>query len=244
MILSGNVSEGAGLGNQNSGAGAFWESDCGRYKIYCGDCADVIPLLPVVDAVFTDPPYGINKDEWDASPFTQRHLDLLLERSHGPVVVYGGTSPQCMRHMLSLQPSCDRVCVWRVLGYTAPTGGMFWTWQPLYVWRSQFCHGWDSIEFLSAPPTKTGDHPCQKSVDVAQYWLSRMKNVSTVLDPFMGSGTVGVACIRLGLRFIGIEVNEGYCRIAAERLKCELSRLSLFPAKITQLEFGAETTRT
>jgi DNA modification methylase len=60
----------------------------------------------------------------------------------------------------------------------------------------------------------------------------KAKRGETVLDPYTGSGTTGVACIRTGRRFIGIEIEEKYCAIAADRLRREAERFPLFPEPV------------
>lgn len=60
-------------------------------------------------------------------------------------------------------------------------------------------------------------HPTQKPVAVIEWALSFLDS-ETILDPFMGSGTTGVACMKLGRKFIGVEIDEDYFKIAAKRI--------------------------
>jgi len=80
-------------------------------------------------------------------------------------------------------------------------------------------------------------HPTQKPVAVMEWSLGFVPKADTILDPFMGSGTTGVACIRTGRRFIGIEIDPRYFDIAVRRIEAELSRMPLFeqPKPIQQM---------
>jgi len=66
-------------------------------------------------------------------------------------------------------------------------------------------------------------HPCQKPVGL-MVWCIKLTKYNNILDPYMGSGTTGVACAQLNRSFIGIEISEEYCNIAVERIKRELSQ--------------------
>ena len=74
-------------------------------------------------------------------------------------------------------------------------------------------------------------HPTQKPVALMQWCLGFLPKAETILDPFAGSGTTGVACVREGRRFIGIELDPGYFDIAVDRIRKEMAqpRLDLPP---------------
>ena len=71
-------------------------------------------------------------------------------------------------------------------------------------------------------------HPNQKPIPIIQWCIKKSKTNGIVLDPFIGSGTTAVACERLTRRWIGIEIEEKYCEIAAKRIELERKQLKLF----------------
>ena len=71
-------------------------------------------------------------------------------------------------------------------------------------------------------------HPTQKPIQVMQWCLGFLPNAQTILDPFMGSGTTGVACVKLGRSFIGIEIDEGYFDIACDRIRKAYAQPDMF----------------
>lgn len=79
-------------------------------------------------------------------------------------------------------------------------------------------------------------HPTQKPLAVMEWCLSFVPNASTILDPFMGSGTTGVACAKLGRRFIGIEIEEQYFSIACRRIEAAQRQPDMFVAKAPRAE--------
>ena len=81
------------------------------------------------------------------------------------------------------------------------------------------------MSMYSSPEKR--EHPNEKPVGVMQWCIHRVK-AGTILDPFMGSGTTGVAAVRLGRKFYGIEIDEKYFDIAVKRIEAELNRFPLF----------------
>ncbi len=183
-------------------------------QIICGDCREVMAGFQdgSFSAVVTDPPYGVTHHDWDCL-FRQEWLDECLRVSSGPVLLVNAARPDVQRHMLQLEPICDRVIAWRQPRVTAGYG-MFWTWQPIYCWRAKF-GGWDTIQFACE-----GEycHPTQKP-EALMRWLVNLACPpgGLVLDPFLGSGTTAVACVQTGRNFVGIELDDGYCEIARRR---------------------------
>ena len=214
--------------------GADWTSADGRVRLVCGDCRDVLPVE--CDAVVTDPPYGIKiarrgtlgsenaapvrdygKSDWDDAPPTKATLDMI--RGLGKqVVIFGG-------NFFELPPSsCWLVWDKKTTGDYADCE-LAWTNQPKAVRR---------IEWLWNGMIRKGNddrvHPTQKPVGVMAWCMETVgvPEGGTVLDPFMGSGSTGVACIRTGRKFIGIEKDARYFEIARARLENEL-RQGLLP---------------
>ena len=74
-------------------------------------------------------------------------------------------------------------------------------------------------EFVKCPKGMDKTHPCEKPVAVMEWCLGFLPNAETILDPFMGSGTTGVACVKLGRKFTGIELDPDYFEIACKRIE-------------------------
>ena len=197
--------------------------------IYHGDCREILPTLPKVDLVLTDPPYGIgestgktrnssnagvSKDygssDWDCSTPPAWIWGLLAEKS-AHQIIFGG-------NYFSLPPSrCWLVWDKDNTGQRADAE-LAWTNMDravrLYQWR------WNGMLQEDMAHKEYRDHPTQKPVPVMKWALSQAPDtVRTVLDPFMGSGTTLVACKQAGLQCTGIEREEKYCEVAANRLR-------------------------
>jgi site-specific DNA-methyltransferase (adenine-specific) len=200
----------------------------GGITIYHGDCREVLPSLAdqSVDAVLTDPPYGVALADWDRLP-VQWELDQMLRASKGTVALFGAARPDCIGVVLSLTPQAERVYVWHLGFGRTNSEGAFWHWQPLYVWRRKMLRGLgsDVLRCVTQFDDFGSVHPAQKPVEL----MARLVRGATapsgiVLDPFMGSGTTLRAAKDLGRRAIGIEIEERYCELAARRLAQECLR--------------------
>jgi DNA modification methylase len=199
----------------------------GRATLYLGDCRDILPTLGKVDAVVTDPPYGIAaakrgtigtsknakvKDygaaDWDNEPIAPETLALL--RSAGQWnVIFGGNYYEC--------PPASCWLVWDKMN----TGDfadceLAWTNLPKAVRRIRYM--WNGM--IREPGAQRGDHPTQKPLEVMKWCIGHLPEPNeTILDPFMGSGTTGVAAIQMGRSFIGIEREERYFEAACRRIR-------------------------
>jgi len=201
----------------------------GDCELYLGDCLEVLPTLGKVDAVVTDPPYGVlsaagsaatrrsgrNTNagvmEWDVAP---TDCILLKLADIAPIQMYWG--------------GCHLAL--------APTFG-YLVWDKeidgLNFGEVEYC--WTNMRFaprifrFRAVGIDGGKvHPTQKPIALMQWCLGFVPAAKTVLDPYMGSGTTGVACVRTGRRFIGIEREEKYFQIAVKRIQAEYDRGALF----------------
>ena len=180
--------------------------------IYNADCRDVLPGLPRVDLVLTDPPYGIFERggkwghraelQWDRMPAgnIQQVLDAGLNQ-----VIWGG-------NYFSLPPS---------------RGWLVWYKRDSVPSAADIELAWTSFDMnarlidqtIAATNAERVGHPTQKPLAVIRWTLSHFPSAQTILDPFMGSGTTLVAAKQLGRRAIGIEIERRYCDIAIERLR-------------------------
>jgi DNA modification methylase len=200
----------------------------GKAELYLGDCRDILPTLPKVDAVVTDPPYGIGEaagknasrgnlavakdygdDRWDDQPIAD---DLMRAvRAAGKwVVIFGGNYYDC--------PPASCWLVWDKENGENDFADceLAWTNLPKAVRRIRYM--WNGM--LRANKEPRGDHPTQKPVGVMRWCLGQLPEPNnTILDPFMGSGTTGVACHQLGKQFVGIEHHQKYFDIACKRIE-------------------------
>jgi site-specific DNA-methyltransferase (adenine-specific) len=198
-----------------------WTSDCGTVRLICGDCLEVLPTLGKVDAVVTDPPYGIGissnpirqkheRTNWDDRPVSAELLGDVLRHSEN-AIIWGGN----------------------YFGLPARQGFLIWDKvQPEGLTLSQVEYAWISWNqpaklFRRHVVSYSKQHPTQKPTELMEWCLGFLPDSETILDPFMGSGTTGVACVRTGRKFIGIEREPKYFEIAKRRISDELNRFPL-----------------
>ena len=199
----------------------------GRATLYLGDCRDILPTLGKVDAVVTDPPYGIGtgkapvgKDglvwgvqEWDKA--TVPDIVPLLLAAGETVVIWGGNyyplpPTRCWLAWDKCQPDA-----W----YSTAHFELAWTNLDKNArrWR---------MSQVAAYGKMDKEHPSQKPLELMKWCIE--KTSGTVLDPFMGTGTTGVAAVKLGRKFIGIEIEPKYFDIACRRLEQAMAQPDLF----------------
>jgi DNA modification methylase len=179
--------------------------------IYHGDCREILPELEPVDLVLTDPPYGIYasggkwgkkyKLQWDKEPFGD--IESILSAGK-EAVIWGGNYYQ-------LRPSRGWL-VWHKRDRVITTADVELAWTS----RDMNARLIDCT-IAQTNPERTG-HPTQKPLKVIRWSLSFFPDATTVLDPFMGSGTTLRAAKDLHKKAIGIEIEEKYCEIAVKRL--------------------------
>lgn len=225
----------------------YYENKDAGITLYCGDCREILPMLEGVDAVVSDPPYGIDYVQGGGKGVAGK------SRFCGSAVI-GDQSPFDPKHML-LFPEC---LIWGANYYASrlPESGCYLVWDKRcgvtperdqadceIAWYSRgracrvFRHVWDGM-IRDSEMGEQRVHPTQKPVAVMEWCISRVTGKS-ICDPYMGSGTTGVACLRTGRKFIGIELSEAYCEIAVKRIKLELSQPRLF-APVAAVETQTE----
>ena len=208
----------------------------GDATLYLGDCLDILPTLGPVDAVVTDPPYGVGLEyetHIDTKEWVQKIAPWIVEESlrHAPVVsITPGNGSQ------HLYPKPTWTLCWFNRAGAGRCSWGFSCWQPILVYGKDpfLSHGegarGDYIEHNEI--SEKNGHPCPKPIRFMAKWIDRVAHrATTILDPFMGSGTTGVACARLGRRFIGIEIEPKYFEIACKRIEREYAQLKLFPTE-------------
>ena len=219
-----------------------------RWAVLDGDCADWLGRLPNVDALVTDPPYGIGEargknasrgklavardygvSEWDDAPPAAHVLDGFRAKATTQVV-FGG-------NYFHLPPSSCWL-VWDKLNGESDFADCELAWTNMKRAVRRIAYRWNGMMRENKEPR--GQHPTQKPVGVMMWALGLSTQPGDlVLDPFCGSGTTGVAALRMGRRFIGIEREPHYAAVARERLAAETQGLTLEAARAGQLSLLA-----
>lgn len=203
----------------------------GRATLYLGDCRDILPTLGKVDAVVTDPPYGMAyksghaTDELWAAGWTIAGDETTEARD--AVLAWAEPRPcLCFGTWRIERPAAAKmVLIWNK-GGALGMGDLSIPWKPdheeIYVLGRGFVGSRDCGSVLYHPPVqsmaKNGRvHPTEKPVGLMKMLVRKVPG--TILDPFMGSGTTGVAAVQMGRDFIGIEREPKYFEIACRRIE-------------------------
>ncbi len=207
----------------------------GNCELYLGDCLEILPTLGKVDAVVTDPPYGLGmaklnvlgtarcapvgnygKSDWDDFPCSPEQISAMRNVSNYQII-FGG-------NFFELPPSpcwlvwdkqnsgnyADCELAWTNLNKAVRR--IYWRWNGM-IRRG------DDIR----------EHPTQKPTGVIKWCIEQLPDTcQTILDPFMGSGTTGVACAKMGRKFIGIEIEPKYFDIACKRIDDAYRQADMF----------------
>ena len=194
----------------------------GNAELWHGDCREVLPLMTKCHLILTDPPYGIGADRtrntpkdgwvdyghegWDKERPSPWLFGLMLEKA-AECIVWGGN------YFTDLLPPSMRWLVWDK-GQTD-----FSLADCEFAWSSeQGASG--RLMLPRSEALKDGkEHPTQKPMRLMVWCLEKHPKAQTVCDPFMGTGTTGVACIQRGLSFVGIERERAYFDIACRRIE-------------------------
>lgn len=216
----------------------------GDCALYLGDCRDVLPTLGKVDAVVTDPPYGIGYQKGaggkgfgakrNSAPIVGDDIpfDPAEWLGFSEVIMWGGN------HFAARLPH-GRWLAWDKLAGVAAFDSFSdveFAWVKGRGKDRIFSHLWKGVLKGSE---KTGGksqerwHPTQKPVALMR-WCIEQTSSETILDPFMGSGTTGVACVQLGRGFVGIEIDHGYFDIACRRIEEAYRQPRLFAEPIAK----------
>ena len=205
----------------------------GDATLYHGDCLEILPTLDKVDAVVTDPPYGMaylsawRSEKHDAiagdGDYSLLEWAFQIPVQHSRYVfcrwdaVPRADNPKSM--IVWVKPNCGSGDLEHEHGRTTEYA-LFWP-GPEHKWPQK--RPWDVVRH---PKAKTDRHPTEKPESLMSEFVGWTEGV--VADPFMGSGTTGVACANLGRKFIGIELERKYFDIACERIDAAYSQGRLF----------------
>jgi len=234
----------------------------GNATLYLADCMDVLPTLDAVDHVITDPPYG---EVTHKGARTLKHDGALIDFAH----ISDEQFMQVVDHSLRIALRwVVMTCEWQHAAHLEQSG------RPLVrlgVWikpngAPQFTGdrpgtGWEAVAILHRQGKKrwnggghhavwnsnivSGNHPTEKPVALLSKWIQQFTDVGdTVLDPFMGSGTTGVAALQMGRRFIGIERDTRHFDTACRRIEQAQKQGDMFTpvgvSKPVQVDIFAE----
>ena len=215
----------------------------GDAELWLGDCREILPTLGKVDAVVTDPPYGIDiaatptigargrsanghslgarsigtygVSDWDSAGLTAEQWDAI--RAIAPLwIVWGGN------HLADVLGSSAGVLIWDKKcqdGWDDTFSEMEIAWTNALSRAKGFRHRWAGAIRASEHTANVREHPTQKPIRCMEWCIGFLPDAQTILDPFMGSGTTGVACANLGRKFIGIEIEPKYFDIACRRIE-------------------------
>lgn len=208
----------------------------GDCTLYLGNSFEILPALKNIDAVITDPPYGIDwkprvnhkdqHDHWrddvafDPAPF------LAVGRFH---LFWGG------QYYADQLPVSEGWLTWvkRPIDMDFSNDSRSYATTEL-AWRSWgkakfMALVWDGGKRAGTASNRTFCHPSQKPVELMEWCLRQLPaEADCVLDPFLGSGTTGVACVKAGRKFIGIEIDEAYFDIACARIRAAYAQPDMF----------------
>ena len=234
-----------------SNAATCYASSCGRVTLYLGDSVAIAPTLGSVDCVVTDPPYGVTDHEWDkpvdprlwmvaksaivtaSEPFATATINAAtLPFSFDCVWIKGRASGALFAAHQPMRRH-ERVLVFGRPNYTPQVRKLKPAEYSRRDKKQREIYGntatADTVLEYASVQCRTILHPTEKPVPLMMHLVSAFTaDTDTVLDPFMGSGTTGIACIRTGRRFVGIEQDPTHYATALERITNELAQGDLF----------------
>lgn len=212
----------------------------GNATLYLGDCREIVPEIQRVDAMVTDPPYGV-----DFKGKTTKHRRATREYGGGYMNGDTDIGPKAIADIL---PKCDRAVVFpgsRLMfdypkpyefgSVYCPSGAGLGRWgfttqHPMLFYGKGLPHTRQGPSgFESFDTVDDCGHPCPKPVSWMKWAINKCSLLGhVILDPFMGSGTTGIAALQMGRKFIGIEICPQYFDIACKRIEDALRQGDLF----------------
>lgn len=186
----------------------------GDATLYLGDCMDILPSLGKVDAIITDPPYGIKankqtlgkgkKDFYRGDDWDDKLPDISKFLTFSKLCCFWGGN-----YFSDKLPPTNDWLIWHKKNDGRSFSECEMAWTNFNKQTRHFSHHWSGEKKV---------HPTMKPLKVMLWTIEKAGDVNTIFDPFMGSGTTGVAAIQMGRKFIGIEKDKVYFDIACERI--------------------------
>ena len=207
----------------------------GDATLYLGDCREILPTLEPVDAVITDPPFGVGNFvqitgrktgrgenvgkavEWNEEP-PRPEVFAEIKRLSTHRIIWGANFFNCFE---------DRggAIIW-LKGQEMPNFSKADIASCTHFQKTETVYiRWTN--FSVAHRAKT-DHPCERPVELYEWCINYLPKCDSVLDPYMGSGSSGVAAVQMGRKFIGIEIEPKYFDMACERIAAAYAQGRLF----------------
>jgi DNA modification methylase len=215
----------------------------GDATLYLGDCREILPTLDPVDSVITDPPYGVGfkYESHDDRPeayeigYGKWLMQILtmcetVSAPGAPVFVWqSGTNIK--NFSAWFERDWRLFCAAKNFVQMRPTA-MQWSFDPIVVWWTEGGKPWsagtaskdfhiaNTAPVIGQKSNIERGHPCPRPLDQVEHIITQwVKPTGIVLDPFMGSGTAGVASVRNGRKFVGVEIEPKYFEIACRRIE-------------------------
>lgn len=209
----------------------------GNAELWHGDCLEVLPLLPKADLVIADPPYGVGENahriasrtklaatidygdfDWDSQPADAEQIAATMAAGKH-CIIWGGNYFQV--------PPSRGWLVWdKINSGNFADCELAWTNLPISV--RQFRHMWNGM-LRDSEKSEPRCHPTQKPVALMKWCILKAKETpKLIVDPYMGSGPVGIACMDMGIKYIGIEKMRRNFDIACERIDRSQQQQKLF----------------
>ena len=211
----------------------------GDATLYLGDCLEIMPTLGRFDAVVTDPPY-FGREDLFATNAVQRAMEHIAGTKgfvfwpwYGEPPAPNYTAVHIWHKAVPIHPNSE---TGNVAGHHYERIFAYGLTKKAEVFRCEAI-----MPNFKACALEFVEHPTQKPLRLVGELIGRVAGAHTILDPFMGSGTTGVACVKLGRRFTGIEIDPGYFDIACKRIEQAYKQPDMFverppPPKQEKLE--------
>ncbi len=220
----------------------------GLITIYQGDSTKIVPILKnKIDAIITDPPYGIGfasgkpGDSYKKKSGTTGRLANPSKFAGRKIL--GDDQPFDPKYLLDLK--VDKMCLWGANNYASklPDSYGWLVWDKLngitpvdfsdceLAWttnkgalRMKRLYWYGALKQTERNETRI--HPTQKPISLMSWCIDRLKveKGETVLDPYMGSGSLGIACLLKGINYIGIELDPEFLESGTNRIKRRLKK--------------------
>jgi DNA modification methylase len=205
--------------------------------LYNKDCLEIMKTMAdkSVDLALTDPPYGIDvikktfnhknskpgkclahktywqDEEWDKKPITDEYIYEILRISKYQII-WGG------QYYLHILGNCKGFLIWDKKNDGCDQASCEMAWNNLGCSNRIFRHLWRGMLQEDMKNKEIKYHPTIKPLNLMKWCIQRKEDIKSVIDPFMGSGTTGIACKELGCNFIGVEISLKYFEIAKKRI--------------------------